>query len=209
VIDGVFLPMDVGETFAVGKQAAVPLLIGTNSWEEVLTARRNVSLADVVQTGTVDEARAAYPGVDDKTLAGWWFADTTFHAPSRYVAAKMERVRQPAYVYYMTYVAEAARGKMPGVPHGADIPYVFDNLRPNQFGTPTERDQAMAMTMSAYWVQFAKTGDPNGGGRPVWPGYTAGETNVLDLGEPIRVDPANLRERMAFHLARLAKVLEN
>jgi para-nitrobenzyl esterase len=30
-------------------------------------------------------------------------------------------------------------------------------------------DERAADLMSAYWVAFAKTGDPNGGNRPAWP----------------------------------------
>ena len=32
-------------------------------------------------------------------------------------------------------------------------------------------DGVQSRTMSAYWVAFAKTGDPNGGDRPAWPAY--------------------------------------
>ncbi|MCH7703793.1 MAG: carboxylesterase family protein, partial [Planctomycetes bacterium] len=32
-------------------------------------------------------------------------------------------------------------------------------------------DRALARTMSAYWVNFATTGDPNGPGLPKWPAY--------------------------------------
>jgi carboxylesterase type B len=39
-------------------------------------------------------------------------------------------------------------------------------LRPKKV-TPT--DQAMADLVSAYWVSFGLTTDPNGGGRPLWP----------------------------------------
>ena len=43
-------------------------------------------------------------------------------------------------------------------------------------------DQALADAMSAYWAAFARSGDPNGNGRPRWPAYTAKTDVVMDFG---------------------------
>ncbi len=40
--------------------------------------------------------------------------------------------------------------------------------------------------MIGYWVQFAKTGDPNRDGLPVWPKFDAGSESYLELGEKIK-----------------------
>ena len=37
--------------------------------------------------------------------------------------------------------------------------------------------------MSSYWVQFARTGDPNAAGLPRWEPYTATEPRVLEIGD--------------------------
>ena len=48
--------------------------------------------------------------------------------------------------------------------HGSEIPFVFDQF-PGVIGNlATAADRKMAGTMSAYWVQFAKTGNPNRAG---------------------------------------------
>jgi para-nitrobenzyl esterase len=41
--------------------------------------------------------------------------------------------------------------------------------------------------MSSYWVNFARSGDPNGRGLPPWPAFTNAESKVQYLGDPITV----------------------
>jgi len=46
-----------------------------------------------------------------------------------------------------------------------EIPFAFEAV------SASEADLAMAGTISRYWVDFVKAGDPNGGGQPAWPCY--------------------------------------
>jgi para-nitrobenzyl esterase len=39
----------------------------------------------------------------------------------------------------------------------------------------------MGRTISAYLVNFAKTGDPNGAGLPAWPRYERGRDEIMDF----------------------------
>jgi carboxylesterase type B len=41
--------------------------------------------------------------------------------------------------------------------------------------------------MMGYWVQFARTGDPNREGLPVWPKFDAGSESYLELGEDVTI----------------------
>ena len=38
--------------------------------------------------------------------------------------------------------------------------------------------------MVKYWTQFAKTGDPNVTGSPMWPAYNATNDSILTLNTP-------------------------
>jgi para-nitrobenzyl esterase len=42
-------------------------------------------------------------------------------------------------------------------------------------------DEQAAALISSYWVAFAKRGDPNGDGRPRWPGYSTTDDLLLNF----------------------------
>jgi para-nitrobenzyl esterase len=79
-----------------------------------------------------------------------------------------------------------------GAVHTVEIPYVFNNLAPPrvfpdasspELASADPRELAFADEVSSYWVNFARTGDPNGPGLPEWPAFTAlgpNEAMVLD-----------------------------
>jgi para-nitrobenzyl esterase len=53
--------------------------------------------------------------------------------------------------------------------------------------------------MARYWVDFARSGNPNGDGLPAWPRFTTGGAQVLYLDDPIRTGPvANLQTLKVF-----------
>ncbi|MBL8629785.1 MAG: carboxylesterase family protein [Rhodospirillaceae bacterium] len=202
VVDGVFLPAPVGTTFAKGQQHAVPFMIGTNSWEQSLIAANAPPLRALLDGVKEDEARALYPGKDDKTLAQLWFADATFHAPARFFAAHMEKVKAPAYTYYFDYMLDVNRGKASGVPHAEEIMYVFNNLENFLGPALTDNDKRMSSLVSRYWVEFAKTGNPNFKGAANWTPYTPKTPGTLVFGDTVAVTRDHLAERINLHLRR-------
>jgi para-nitrobenzyl esterase len=46
-------------------------------------------------------------------------------------------------------------------------------------GPPSPADLALADKISSYWVNFARTGDPNGTGLPSWPAFDESSQQVL------------------------------
>jgi carboxylesterase type B len=51
--------------------------------------------------------------------------------------------------------------------------------------------------ISSYWVSFARSGDPNGAGRPAWPAYRPDAPALLTLGTKPAVVPIPDPQRMA------------
>ena len=72
-----------------------------------------------------------------------------------------------------------------GTPHGGEIPFVFGTLGIAGFGPPppppTAQDDAVSRMALSYWVNFAKSGDPNGAGLPVWPRYDPSKNVIFDF----------------------------
>ena len=78
-----------------------------------------------------------------------------------------------------------------GAFHTMDIAYVFGNLNaPAGRTDPYDAvDHSLSAAMSAAWVRFATTGDPNGGDLPTWPRYAASVDQLLELGDQIKARP--------------------
>lgn len=90
--------------------------------------------------------------------------------PARFAANAFVANGSPVYLYRFAYVQSAMRERLQaGAPHASEIPYVFGTLAARPGSTLTPEDQAVARMVHSYWVNFAKTGDPNGAGLPTWP----------------------------------------
>ncbi len=207
-LDGQYLPAEPGVLFAQGKQHRVPYLAGSNSWEASLMATFSVPAESTLaglgaqrqQAVSIYEAEC---GGDQGVMAAWIYTDGQFGAAARYLAAHMEKVNQPAWLYHFSYVSENRRGKAPGAAHGAEIQYVFNNLRlSSSTVTFTAADRAISDRMSAYWVRFAKTGNPNPPGKTEWPAYKASSDELLEFGETVAVRKGFRKAQLDFHEGR-------
>ena len=73
-------------------------------------------------------------------------------------------------------------GDKNGAWHSSDLWYWFGTL--DHCWRPfTATDKVLSAQMVTYLTNFAKTGDPNGGGMPTWAPLDAAHTKVLRLGE--------------------------
>jgi para-nitrobenzyl esterase len=118
--------------------------------------------------------------------------------PARFTARAFVTVNEPAYLFLFSYVPAALKERMTyGPGHGTDVAFVFNDLGGRPGSTPAPEDEEVARMMNAYWVNFAKTGNPNGKGLPKWPVYNPITNEILDIqpdGKPVgKPDPRKAR----------------
>ena len=74
-------------------------------------------------------------------------------------------------------------------PHTIEIPFVFHNIAiAGPLISKMPEAYALAETVSAAWVAFARTGDPNTRGVPRWPAYSAGSRDTMLFNNTLRVE---------------------
>lgn len=192
VIDDYTVVGQPGQLLANGVAHFVPLLIGSTT-VDVPTAFPPSKLFPFAWFGPDEAAaREAYGGeriMDLPLLARVLLSmgsDMTMHEPAHMVAAQMDANGQPAWVYRFTYTAESTRPESMGQVHAGELPWLFDQVAAAYGDDTTPNDQAMADAFHGYFVNFIKTGDPNGsdingGNLPEWPQIDPGVYDVLDF----------------------------
>jgi para-nitrobenzyl esterase len=194
-IDGWSLPHDVATIFRNGMQNDVAVLIGSNANEGTIFASESTTAAAI---------RASFErryGEASRTLLGIYPIATDRDARVARAASMRDEVfgwemrtwarlqtatgSARAYLYYFSHVPPLEDAAWLGAQHGAEIPYAFDwpNGKQSTSVPWTAVDRRLAEQVSSYWVNFAKTGDPNGAGLPQWTPYSAGTDQAMGFGD--------------------------
>jgi para-nitrobenzyl esterase len=203
MIDGKVMVQRPEDVFKEGGQAKVPVVVGANSADLGFTTAHTLA-ALLVPFGArrAEALRAFDPGGHASVrVIGQRIATVRdMIEPARFVARSVAAAGEPAYEYRFSYVAASVRGKFPGAPHASEVPYVFDTIRKYMWGNfgkgVTAQDLAMARTVNEYWVNFARTGNPNGPGLPHWPAITPDGNQLMNFtmkGAKGEIDPWKTR----------------
>jgi para-nitrobenzyl esterase len=206
IVDGQVVPEDVVEAFAAGRQAPVPLIIGTNSaefwWIRPTDAGAYGRLDDALTDAEHAALLQAYGGPDgyDAHIV----SDLVFNEPARHLARLHRRAGHPAWLYRFDVVAASNPEPSGGATHASERPYVFDNL--HTVGRPMQaRDQAAATLMADYWTGLAKTGAPQADRGPLWP--TSDDDRLLEFtNDGPRVVPVPHSDRLDLIEAYYARI---
>ncbi|MEO1919694.1 MAG: carboxylesterase/lipase family protein [Paracoccaceae bacterium] len=192
-VDGWLLPDRPEAVFAQGRQADVPTMIGTtrnegNFFRNWISIASPEELVDKLGAfyGQQAQAVSALYQPDKKgnmrAAASQYVTDSWFVQPARRMLRGMARVESLAFQYEFTMPSR--RYPALGAPHAIDLRYVFGTLDPE---SASESEQQFAKALMRYWVQFARTGNPNVEGLPAWPAYAPKTAVYLELGPKIQV----------------------
>lgn len=197
IIDGYVLPQSVAAIFAAGQQNSIVLLTGWNEDEGLLSGppknavdyRRQVGQQYGTDAAALLEhypaATDAQAAVSQRNLA----RDVTFGAQNYGWANAESRQGKTVYVYRFTRKLPATgEYAQYGAFHTGEVAYAYDNLRfiDRQLRPLDATDAELAKTMSAYWVNFIKTGNPDGAGLLHWPAYSLKDKQVMLLGDRVQ-----------------------
>ncbi|WP_375419729.1 carboxylesterase/lipase family protein [uncultured Sphingomonas sp.] len=186
IIDGYFMTEPPAVTFESGRAAKVPLLVGSNSQEAAGTsivgdapptlASYRAGLAQRFGD-RADALFALYPAATDAEVmpaATALASDAFLGLPTWKWFDLHRRTGAPTFYYLYTRVrpralADTSNGPMPlGAVHSAEIEYALGNLDANPLYAWADADRTVSATMSGYFANFIKTGNPNGAGLPRW-----------------------------------------
>ena len=210
MIDGTLIPDHVGLLFAQGKQHDVPFLIGGNSWEASLGRQIGGGFSPEFISRLVPkkDRDMLYPGLQGEQLEDQVFGDLVLLSTGRYMANQMAYVDAKTYHYHFSYVASEKVNKQPGAAHADDIAFVMKTLEV-ELENVSEKDKQISNLMHNYWVQFAKTGNPNLPGQPKWTPYNQDNGSVLEIGDTIALKNNFLNERINYHINRGTNFLQS
>ncbi len=187
-LDGYVEPFNMLASYEEKKANDVDLLLGWNSEDVVMN--RWLPAKEYQQNLTkkygtkASELLNYYPATNDAEAAisqRNLSRDETFGAGVFFWAkTQLKHGESPVYLYNFNRQIPGDRPETQnGAFHTGEVPYAYDNLA--KVNRPFEAvDKQLAKQVSEYWVNFVKTGNPNGQGLPIWPRFQAGN-QVMQL----------------------------
>ena len=208
VVDGRFLPKPPWTPDGPASSAAIPMLIGTTKTETTALIGANDPSVFALDEADLHKRLAAWvqPNEIERVVAGYrklapaaspsdlFFAITSARRVRQQAWAQAERKAAqnaaPVWLYELDWQTPVEGGKWKS-PHSLDLAFVFDNVAKSESmaGKGVEQ-RALAEQMSACWLAFARSGNPNNKTVPQWPAFRVPEraTMVFDAKSRVVAD---------------------
>jgi para-nitrobenzyl esterase len=201
VVDGWVVQDQPAISFKMRRQAHVPVLVGSNANETTVfgkpsplatTDSRPKNIAQYRQwlanefREFASDVWKAYPATSDAEVGSVFVrmqTDYDFGFGSYVLAKAMSDAGQPAYLYYFAYVGRGPFAPL-GAFHSEELMFIGDSYWKSW--APNSDDEKLSEIMRDYWVQFAKSGNPNRRGLPEWPLYKEKSGRCMELGREVK-----------------------
>jgi para-nitrobenzyl esterase len=226
VVGNADLPAHPFEPTASDLSDNVPLMIGGTAHEAAIFLAGNdkvwfrslneaelkeqvAKVADAAADRIIAAYRAQHPRKNPAELLNTVLTGSNFWVRAAMQAERKAAKRKaPVYMYDFAWEAPGFDGRLMAC-HSVDVPFVFDTVAAigATAGTEAQRQaaEALAARVSATWIQFARTGDPNHGAIPAWPAYTPDRRATLVFNAECRVvDDPDREARIAWSKVALA-----
>jgi para-nitrobenzyl esterase len=223
VVDGWFFPEQPAVTFASGRQAKIPVIVGSNNDEISIFASpivggksyRPKTVAEYHQWlhrefgALAEKVFAEYPAQSDKNVALAFRAmdtDFDFGFGARLLAMEMAQTHHTAFLYRFTYVGAGQLAEL-GAFHSEESMFLSKKYWTSWIRRPY--DETLSNAIIGYWVQFAKTGNPNSSPFPSWPVYQPTPDLCQELGQRIGPTPVPRAQRFGIFQQFLTSRLQS
>jgi len=208
-VDGYVICDDQYRLYERGEYNDVPVIVMTNSDEGALFAPSNMTAENFRKSAAgifgdmAEEALKIYPAnTDDEAwnAFGNTFRDVGFAWPSyAWVNLQSKTGKSPAYSAYLDQPSKMSYARDPrrhGVAHADDILYLNGHFLTHPDKYPVE--SAVSEIIQQYWINFAKTGNPNGKGLPYWPAFDESKPTTMQFRNGASLIMRPNREQIDF-----------
>jgi para-nitrobenzyl esterase len=205
VVDGRTLPDHIFDPKATEISSDVPLMIGSTETEQTWNANqlydplsdaelredcaRAMRTTEAASQGVIDLYKRNRPTASNLDIYLILATDASNFRTGTDTEAlrKAEQRKAPVYKYYFQWYSPV-RGGMLRSMHTMDVPFVFYNhtIAESEIG-PSAGTAALAEKMSATFVKFAKTGNPDNRTIPHWPAYDPSVRQTLVWNNDVKV----------------------
>ena len=202
VADGNIIPDDLYSLYEAGKFNYTPVLLGHTSDEVgAFGGNENVTPDDFIKKirgqykSYADTLLAAYPHAteEEATLSSRNLRNDSSFSWNTWTWSRLQsRKGEKAFQYRFDYHPDSPDG---GSGHGSDVPYAFQTLEGDEEGVKKD-DLKLSDMISTYWVNFAKTGDPNGTDLLQWPVFSEDDSKIMEFDETPGVEPLPALDRL-------------
>jgi para-nitrobenzyl esterase len=204
VYDGYVIPVDVLAAFKAGNFNNVNMISGWVTGDGTLMGERKSTPDQYRKQAARDfgdkaeEYLKIFPGNTDEEVAATLKLQglLSFAAMPAYLTAGFNKNK--TYIYQFSHVPV----DKPGFPnygafHTSEVPFALHTL--HMWDRPwREADYSVEKSMNSYWVNFIKTGNPNGDGLTEWSAFDKASGSIMEIGDKSNLVPGLYKKEFEF-----------